>query len=293
MNKSLFGFQLAYCRKEENISQEKLAEILECSPCTISRIENGKEYPRVELFERINGLFGHWGVNGPDIYMDDSAVLQKAQYELLTAIHEGQAEVIYRKLEAFIKLMDEENEEHQQYYSMGHLAYMRRKGMDLHEYKEKCVMVFEKRRKMPNTEDVASLKLSRIEHMILFKYAMALFEMGLADEAEKLLMSLMKNCFIFTSEYNKKRCKTISTCIAKVFLHKNDYKKAQECIGYVIGRILENLDSRMIFQILGLQQKLFESCNDPTGMKIIDDFLMSACKMINYLHRHLAVEKHI
>ena len=98
MNKEFFGIQLAYCRKMNGWTQEKLADKVGCWPSTISRIETGKEYPRVELFEKLNAVFHNWGVNGPDVFMDDVSKLKDAEYELLVAIHKGRLEQIDRAL---------------------------------------------------------------------------------------------------------------------------------------------------------------------------------------------------
>jgi transcriptional regulator with XRE-family HTH domain len=287
MDKNKLGYQLAYCRRKEELSQEEFAEIVNCSPCTISRIENGKEYPRVELFERINYHFPHWGVNGPDIYMDDISELHKAKYELLVAIHVGRAERLVRAIRKFGNLMDENNIEHQQYYTMGAVVYMKTQGMTTEEYIRRCEDVFKLRRDIPDNNDMPKLKLTRIEHMILFQYAMAKFDVGASEEAEGILVALIKNCFEYTSEYHKRRCKSISTNVARVFYHQKEYNKAQKCVSYVLGRFADANDVRLMFQILNLQQEIFKILEDSKGEKVIDEFLIAAANMINYLYKHL------
>ena len=287
MNKNILGFQLAYCRRNEKLSQEQFAELVNCSPCTISRIENGRQYPRVDLFEKINYHFPEWGVNGSDIYMEDVSELQKAKYNLLVAIHVGRSEKIERCLRKFGGIMDHNNREHQQYYSMGAATYMRKRGLTTEAYRGKCKEIFEIRRRLPKIEDIPKLKLSRIEHMILFQYAMAEFELDNVEEAEGILVALIKNCFEYNTEYHKKRCKSISTNVAKIFYRRKDYKRAQDCIGYVLGRFADTNDVRLMFQLLSLQQEIFKCFENVEGEQVIDEFLSAAAKMINYLYRHL------
>lgn len=48
-----FGKKLQKIRKSKRITQEQLAEKVALDTMTISRIENGKEYPKPENFARI------------------------------------------------------------------------------------------------------------------------------------------------------------------------------------------------------------------------------------------------
>jgi len=51
--KELLGKRLRELRKRKGINQEKLAELIEVDPTTISNIENGKNYPSMVNLERI------------------------------------------------------------------------------------------------------------------------------------------------------------------------------------------------------------------------------------------------
>ena len=53
------GKELKYIRNENNISQEKLANILEVTPNTISNWEKGRRGIRIGMFNRILNLFGY------------------------------------------------------------------------------------------------------------------------------------------------------------------------------------------------------------------------------------------
>lgn len=51
--KELLGKRLRELRKRKGISQEKLAELVNVDPTTISNIENGKNYPSISNLENI------------------------------------------------------------------------------------------------------------------------------------------------------------------------------------------------------------------------------------------------
>ena len=53
MNKILLGKRLRELRKRKGINQEKLAELVNVDPATISNIENGKNYPSMINLENI------------------------------------------------------------------------------------------------------------------------------------------------------------------------------------------------------------------------------------------------
>lgn len=51
--KELLGRRLRELRKRKGINQEKLAELIDVDPTTISNIENGKNYPSMINLENI------------------------------------------------------------------------------------------------------------------------------------------------------------------------------------------------------------------------------------------------
>lgn len=51
--KELLGKRLRELRKRKGINQEKLAELVDVDPTTISNIENGKNYPSMMNLENI------------------------------------------------------------------------------------------------------------------------------------------------------------------------------------------------------------------------------------------------
>lgn len=51
--KTLLGKRLRELRKRQGINQEKLAELINVDPTTISNIENGKNYPTMTNLENL------------------------------------------------------------------------------------------------------------------------------------------------------------------------------------------------------------------------------------------------
>mgnify|MGYP002524140843 FL=1 len=51
--KELLGKRLRELRKRKGINQEKLAELINVDPTTISNIENGKNYPSLINLENL------------------------------------------------------------------------------------------------------------------------------------------------------------------------------------------------------------------------------------------------
>ncbi|MBR5636175.1 MAG: helix-turn-helix transcriptional regulator [Pseudobutyrivibrio sp.] len=291
MNKIILGFQLAYHRKLRNWSQEHLAEIVECASCTISRIERGKQYPRVELYEKLCNVFNDWVVDGADVFMDDVSKLQTAKTDLLIAIHSGCHEKIERVLNHFGAVMDSENIEHQQYNLIAALVCLREKGVTIKEFKEKCVRIFERRRRVPKVEDIPKLRLSRIEHMILCQYAWAYFEEGYFNEAEAILKALLKNCFTFNNLFNRKRCISLSTNIAKISYCKKNFEAVHECVGFLIYNFVNSNDAKNIRDCLELLEKIYIEEGNEEAAEIVRSFRDSSARMINYLQYRMNANK--
>lgn len=286
MNKTVFGFQLAYFRRAANLTQEELALKAGCATSTISRIECGLEFPRLELFARLDSIFEQFGFTYEELPMNEIYDFHKAKDELLAAIHDGREEILERKLNRFEELMIKDNVEHQQYYALGYLICMRKRGMGIEEYIDRCIELFEKGRKIPKIEDLHMLHLTRIEHMIIFEYAKGHYELGELEFAEKLMSALMKYSLNRNTDYHIQRCKVISATFAKVLITKKDYCKAQKCINYLLGKIAEALDSRILYHGLQIQRELFNAANDEEGALVIDEFILASQKMVNYLHNY-------
>ena len=56
--KKLLGKRIRELRKQKGLSQEKLSELVNVDPTTISNIENGKNYPSLSNLENILHILG-------------------------------------------------------------------------------------------------------------------------------------------------------------------------------------------------------------------------------------------
>lgn len=63
-----YGKKLVELRKTNKVSSKQLAEILSVTTTQISRIENGKSMPSVQLLDQIIGYFG---ISYSDFFNDD------------------------------------------------------------------------------------------------------------------------------------------------------------------------------------------------------------------------------
>ncbi|MBE5912095.1 helix-turn-helix transcriptional regulator [Pseudobutyrivibrio sp.] len=287
MKKNVFGYQVAYFRKAYNLSQEELAEMLNCATSTISRIENGVEYPRKALFDKMVNAFENFGIAYEELPLEESFELQRAKDELLAAIHDGSEDKLQPAIEQFEVVMECDNIEHQQYYMLAKLLCMKYYGLSTREFVTRCIELFEIRRSFPKTEDIPLLHLSKIEHMIIFKYAMSHYELGENDVASEHLEGLMRNCFSHNTEFQRRRCKSLSMNFAKVMIGNREYHRAQKCVNYTLRSISENFDTKMLLHILDVQKELFGHHGNQEGEEIIDEFIKSSIRMMDYIYIYM------
>ncbi|WP_036977659.1 helix-turn-helix domain-containing protein [Pseudobutyrivibrio sp. MD2005] len=289
MDKKRFGSHLAYFRKKNGMTQMQLAERVNCSLSTISRLESGLEIPKLQLFEKFNKVFEGFGITYEELSMEEIFEFQRAKEELLIAIQNGRAEELDRKLMRFKELMDEEDLEHKQYYVLGYLVYMRKNGMTIEEFLDRITALFEIRRKLPKLHEISELKLSRIEYMMIYKMGLAHMSVGNDKQAMEYIKELIICGFGGDTEYLKNRTKDVATSYAQMLIRNNQFVEAEKCINYVMERIAENTDTRLFFQSLILQEKLFVARGDVEGAKLIKDFIEVAERLVNYM-QHKAVK---
>lgn len=289
MDKKRFGSQLAYFRKKNGMTQMQLAERVNCSLSTISRIESGLEIPKLQLFEKFNKVFESFGITYEEISMEEIFEFQRAKEELLIAIQNGRAEELDRKLMRFKELMDEDDTEHKQYYVLGYLVYMRKNGMTIEEFLDRITALFEIRRKLPKLHEISELKLSRIEYMMIYKMGLAHMSVGNDKQAMEYIKGLIICGFGGDTEYLKNRTKDVATSYAQMLIRNNQFVEAEKCINYVMERIAESTDTRLFFQSLILQEELFVARGDVEGAKLIKGFIEVAERLVNYM-QHTAVK---
>ena len=96
--RELLGKRLRELRKRKGISQEKLAELINVDPTTISNIENGKNYPSMMTLENLLEVLGSSFLEAFDFEHKDNNV------NLLEQIHRRLKENP-EKIEDFYKIV--------------------------------------------------------------------------------------------------------------------------------------------------------------------------------------------
>ena len=96
MNKKIFGQRLKELRKNKNLTQLKLAEIIDTEESHISALERGIHFPKFETLEKLanaldvefNELFFFLHYRGRDFLLkENQRMLEKASDEQLKQIY--------------------------------------------------------------------------------------------------------------------------------------------------------------------------------------------------------------
>ena len=273
-------------RKERGISQEQMAEELVCAPSTLSKLETGKVCPNEKTFDKICEVMEIKGIHYEQLAMGGNVRLQRAKEELIKAIRSQNKETIDQKIKVFKRYMDHENEEHNKLLILGDLVYMLKNGMDKKEFIRKIDSIFDVSKELEKISLFDKIQLSKIEHLVVYLKANALLETGYLEQAEETFKILMNYSFKDNSEYYKRRCNVVSTSMAKLLIQKGDYRKAEYCLGFILSEIVDNLDTRILFQCLCLQQELYKFEENYEGIKVIDDYLKASEAMVFFLHKY-------
>ncbi len=279
-----YGKYLELLRKEHGLSQHDLAEMANCSPSTISRIENGHQMPEQRLFDSINQVFERMGLIYEEIAMENILEFKRAGRELLDAIKFGRREEIERKLEAFYTHMDEEDIEHKQYYLLGKLVRDKKRGMQPEEYLAEAKNIFELHRNLPKYENIPDYKLSKIEYELLRFIGMAHMELEEMEEAERIFKGLLENNIDARSPFIQDRYMLTSTSLANLFMLKNDFESMGRCLSYLYNSFIESANSRVFFKMIMLHEEMCQEKEDFEGAEIINKFMESTQKLMNFIH---------
>lgn len=287
MNLIAFGKYMSLMRKRMGLTQQELAEMVNCAWETISRIENGHELPSKRLFMEISRVFEEFGIIYDELDLDGILEYRDAAKELLKAIKRGRLEEIERALERFCKYM-EDNEEadksNSQYFLLAYLAMRRRKGMTVDEFLGELVKIFEMRRPMPKTNEISDMKLSHIEYEILLMIGEANILKGNREEGELILKGLMANRMDKRSPFIKEKYMQISAILAKACLIKEDYDTMHVCLGYVFNVYINNNDTRTFFDSLTIQEEVCRKLGDETGARLVSEFIIATGNLMRHMY---------
>ena len=295
MNQIEFGKYLSTMRKKMGLTQQELAELVNCTWETISRIENGHELPSKRLFMELNTVFETFGILYDELDLDAAFNYRGAKKDLLLAIRKGRFEEIERNLERFYKYTsnEEETKEERQYFLLACLILNTKSGMTGDLFLEELVEVFEIRRQFPEYEEISCMKLSHIEFEILYLIGKYHVLKGNREEGEAILRSLMANRIDRRSPYIREKYVDISALLAKACLMKNDYGTMQECLKYVFNDYINKNDTRTFFTSLDLHGEMCKTIGDKEGAKLVDEFFIASEKLMGHVYRSYRISRNI
>ena len=287
MNQIEYGKYISWLRKNMGLTQQELAEMVNCAWETISRIENGHELPSKKLFMEINRVCEEYGIIYDELDLDEVFEFRDARKELLIAIKRGRLEEIERALERFCKYMEDDknsDKENSQYFVLAYLAMRRKSGMTVDEFLSELVKIFEIRRPMPKICDVSGIKLSQIEYEILLMIGEANILKGNREDGEMILKGLMANRMDKRSPFIKEKYMQISAILAKAYLIKEDYDTMHECLGYVFNVYINNNDTRTFFDSLAVQEEVCRTLGDEKGARLVGEFLTATGNLMRHMY---------
>lgn len=288
MYEEKFGVRLAHFRKKKGLTQQHLADKINCALPTISRIETGREIPRLELFEKLNHEFTNIGIPYEDLVLGKVYHFNVAKDNLIEALYIGQLSDIKRCAKKFRKYMDPGNIEHRQYDDLVHIVYMKKKGLRIEDYIKKLRKTLRLSKNINRWEDLEDVFLTKIEFLIIYKMSAAYLEAGDNKEAERILSNLISNDLLRNTKYHYGRINTLE--LAKIFLLNNRCKEAEACITYSYRMIFESFNTRLLFYNLVIHTELFMARNNDEGTRLIDEFLAASQRLVNYIVNNRDIE---
>ena len=187
-------------RIEKNMTQEQLAELFECSPSTISRIEKGESLPNKRIYENVVS-YAKMLDQSIKVESDTSLFGTKGHGGLLEALEGRKWELFEEKLYA-LKYQADNNPKLRQLYEMAKLIweilYVQYLTGNIEDTQERIDMFRNRLVKalaytipdFPKTIQEQERRFSHTEIVLLNGYAFACFRKGKRDEAVNILRML-------------------------------------------------------------------------------------------------------
>ncbi len=307
-----FGNYLRWFRKSNNWTQMEVANMIDCSLPTISKIENGEEFIGYRLFNRLNEIFEGFGMVYDEVHMEKIFKFKQARSELMHAIKNGRLKDIEKKLDKFEKYMKEKervNKESldkyydgqirdwerihydsddnidKQYFVYAHLVCSRRSGMSLEQFLAQAIGIFELRRKIPDFNDIPNIKLSNIEYELFLVIGKTHMALGDDKTAEQIFRGLLNNKGYLESPKNKERFMEISSIMARMYFNRKDISSSFECLDFIFAKYFNEADTRIIYRAICLLAELCALNRDYVGAEIIDRFLQASRDLMLHILR--------
>ncbi len=274
---SAYGKNLVKFRNAAGLSQEALAEAADCSTSTISRLENGENFPHRALFEKLNQVFEIYDYSYEDFSMEEIFHFKAAKDELLKAINTGRADILEKKIDRFAAMIDEENIEDKQYLLLAQLMYVRLSGHTVENFIDTCIEIFELSKAMPQPENISSTPLTKIEKIILQKIAEEHIFASDSALGQTILEGILSHIGS-SSNSNPKYiddCLSICHCLAICFYKQGQLDKAKICNDYILNIITKNPAYYYFKNAIALKASIDKNSLSCEKIKVLEAFPQS------------------
>lgn len=255
-----FSARMKRFRKQTGMTQKQLADAAGCAECTISRLENGLEFPNKYIFEKLVNKFETEGYSYEDLVLEESKNLQKSKEKLFVSIQDEKEAELERQIEKFRELMCEESIENHQWLIVAQLCWLLHMGLPREEFLEGCINAFELTQKLPKAKDTKDTNLTKIEHVILEQMSITYIAKNEDEKAADFLTGLLVAIQKHTSRslFFKRHSANICNNLSRAFVKRNQLDKAAECCNYVFASTLESFNMKMILQALKTKALIME-----------------------------------
>ncbi len=278
-----YGKNLVKFRTAAGLSQEALAEAADCSTSTISRLENGENFPHRGLFEKLNQVFEIYNYSYEDFSMEEIFHFKSAKDELLKIINAGRADILEEKIDKFAAMIDEENIEDKQYLLLAQLMYVRLCGHTVENFIDNCIEIFELSKDMPEPENISSTPLTKIEKIILQKIAEEHINTNDNELGQTMLEGILSHVASSPNSNPKyiDDCLSICHCLATCFYKQGQVEKAKICNDYILNTIAKNPAYYYFNNAIALKASIDKDALPKDQIKELEAFPISMEKISN------------
>ncbi len=277
------GERVRQFRKLMGLSQDKLAELLESVPSTVSRWENNVHTPQKKFYERLSIIFEHNGYTYDELGEEDLYMLRLHELQLLQAMRDDDYCKIQEEKNILSKLLDGNGIMAKQIMEMAELMLAReKKKITIEDFIKECAKIFELNCDMPPFENIENTNLTQIEYLILFKMAEAYIETEEIDKAQYILKGIYKALYkrVEKNQFFREHVVSCSICLARIYLEKRCYREASLCLDYIFEVCMDNFSLKSFVKGLNtLCDICYDLCKESEA-KAIYDFMKSLENML-------------
>ena len=251
-------------RKQRNMTQEQVAEMVDCHACTISRIETGKCIPYLKNYEKIFWSLGGYGIDYDVINKSSGYLQEQMGKRVLESLENRDFEETRHWLSELREFIDMNNKyDYQLLYTL-ELILTKVEG----KYVDNLSGVFSDllmlTRSREDFEKAAELIcLTPVEMLILNNIAVCYIEEGDAPKAIQILNLLIRNCDrVMDIPFLDKTRAVLYNNLGLSYLSNNQPNMAMYFVNKGLDCILKKGGVNLLFEMLLLKTKVYEVCGN-------------------------------